>query len=84
MISDTLRYRIVAIIESGGEYSSLEIDSHADSSVLGSEALIIITHDRKVRVNGFTLALGSNTVDVVDAVIAYACKLTGKVLITCI
>ena len=81
MISDTLRYRIVAVIELGGESSSLELDSHADSPVLGSEALIIRTHDRKVRVNGFILALGSKMVDVVDAVIAYECKLTGKVLI---
>ena len=58
IISDTLSNRIVAAIESGEDYSSLEIDSHADSPVIGSEALIIRTHDRKVRVNGFTPALG--------------------------
>ena len=71
MISDTLINRIVEAIESGGKLSILEIYSHADSSVVGSEALIIRTHDRKVRVNGFTPALGSKTVDVVDAAIAY-------------
>ena len=49
----------------------MELDSHADSPVVGSEALIIRTHDRKVRVNGFTPALGSKTVDVVDAAVAY-------------
>ena len=49
--------------------------------MVGSGALIIRTHDRKVRVNGFTLELGSKTVDVVDAVIAYECEFTGKVLI---
>ena len=49
----------------------MELDSHADSPVVGSEALIIRTHDRKVRVNGFTPALGSKTLDVVDAAIAY-------------
>ena len=81
MISDTLRNWIVAEIESGGEYSSLELDSHADSPVVGSEALIIRTHDRKVRVNWFTLALVSKTVDVVDAAIAYECEFTGKMLI---
>ena len=71
MISDTLMNWIVAAIESGGELSSLELDSHADSPVVGSEALIIRTHDRKFRVNGFTPALGYKTVDVVDAAIAY-------------
>ena len=71
MIFDTLRNWIVVAIESGRESSSLELDSHADSPVVGSEALIIITHDRKVRVNGFTPALESKTVDVVDAVVSY-------------
>ena len=81
MISDTLRNRIVAAIESGWDSSSLELDSHADSPVVGFKALIIITHDRKVRVNGFTPLLGSKKLDVVDASIAYDCEFTGKVLI---
>ena len=81
MISDTVRNWIVAEIESGGESSSLELDSHADSPVVGSEALIIRTNYRKVRFNGFTPALGSKTVDVVDTAIAYECEFTGKVLI---
>ena len=49
----------------------MELDCHEDSPVVGSEALIIRTHDRKVRVNGFTPALGSKTVAVVDAAVAY-------------
>ena len=81
MIYDTLRNRIVASIESGGDSSSLELDSHVYSPVVGSEALIIRTHDIKVRVNGFISALGSKTVDVVDAAIEYECEFTGKVLI---
>ena len=59
----------------------MEPESHADLPVVGSEALIIKTHDRKVRVNGFTPALGSKTVDVVDAAVAYTCEFTGKELI---
>ena len=84
MISDTLRNRIVTAIKSGGESPRLELDSHADSPVVGSEALIIRTHDRKVRVNGFTPALGSKMVDVVDAAVAYECDFTGKLLIVVI
>ena len=49
--------------------------------MVGSEALIIRTHDIKVRVNGFTPALGSKTVDIVGAEIAYECEFTSKVLI---
>ena len=59
----------------------MELDSHEDSPVVGSEALIIRTHDRKVRVNGFTPTLGSKTVDVVDPEVAYEYEFTGKVLI---
>ena len=81
MISNTLRNRIVASIESGGESSSLELDSHVYSPVVCSEALIIRTYDRKVGDNGFTPALESKTVDVVDASVAYECEFTGKVLI---
>ena len=79
MIYDTLRNRIVASIESGGKSSSLELDSHADSPVVGSEALIVRTHDRKVRVDGFTPALVSKTVDVVGAAVSYECEFTVKV-----
>ena len=81
MISHTLRNRIVAAIESGGDSSSLELDSHADSPVVGSEALIIRTHDRKFRVNGFTPSLGLKMVDVVDAAISYEFEFTDKFLI---
>ena len=62
----------------------MELDSHEDSPVVGSEALIIRTHDRKVIVNRFTPSLGSNKVDVVDAEVAYECEFTGKVLIVVI
>ena len=81
MISYTIRNRIDAAIESGGESSRLELDIHEDSTVVGSEALIIRTHDIKVKVNGFTTTLGSKTVDVVDASISYECEFTGKVMI---
>ena len=59
----------------------MELNSHADSPVLGSEALIIRTHDTKVRFNGFKPALVPKAVYVVDATVAYECELTEKVLI---
>ena len=57
----------------------MELDSHADSPVVGSEALIVRTHDSKVRVNGFTSELVSKTVDVVGAAVSYECEFTVKV-----
>ena len=79
MISDTLRKRIVAAIESGGDSSILELDIHADSPVVGSEDLIIRTYE-KIKVNGFTPALGSKAVDVVDAEISYVCEFNMNVI----
>ena len=61
--------------------SSLELDRHADSPVVGSEALIIRTHDKTVKVNGFTKSLGTKTVDVVDAALAYECGIIGNIYI---
>ena len=57
------------------------MDSHADSPVVGKHAYIISTQDRKITVNGFTNSLGSKTVPVVDAAVAYECEFTGKVYI---
>ena len=57
------------------------MDIHADSPVVGKYAFIISTQDRKITVNGFTNFLGSKTVPVVDAVVAYDCEFTGKIYI---
>ena len=57
------------------------MDSHAYSPVVGKNAFIISTQDKKITVNGFTDALGSKTVPVVDAAVAYDCEFTGRVYI---
>ena len=57
------------------------MDSHADSPVVGKNAFIISTQDKKITVNGFTDALGSKIVPVVDAAVAYDCEFTGRVYI---
>jgi hypothetical protein len=38
--------------------TTLELDSHADTCVLGRDALIIYDYDRPVEVTGFDPALG--------------------------
>ena len=61
--------------------SSLEMNSHADSPVIGSEALIVRTHDKKDQVNGFANSLGTKTVDVMDAALGYEYEFTGYIYI---
>ena len=61
--------------------SRTDMDSHADSPVVGKNSYIIETQGKKVTVNGFTKSLGSKTVPVVDAAVAYDCEFTGKVYI---
>ena len=57
------------------------MDSHADSPVVGKNAYIISTQDKKITVNGFTDALDSKAVPVVAAAVAYDCEFTGRVYI---
>ena len=59
--------------------SRLDLDSHADSPVVGRNSVILSTQNVTVKVNGITKSLGSKTVPVVDAAVAYAYEFTGKV-----
>ena len=63
-----------------------ELDSHADSPVIGQYAKILEYTGRKAKVSGFTSSLGKPlTVPVVNAVVAYDCDITGetKILVIC-
>ena len=59
--------------------SALELDSHADSPVVGRKAFIIRRTGKRVNVSGFTNRLGKPIpVDVVDAAVLYDCEHTAK------
>ena len=65
--------------DTSDEVSALELDSHADSPVVGKHSLILRRTGKQVKVSGFTDQLGAPIkVDVVDAVVAYDCEYTGK------
>ena len=49
-----------------------ELDSHADTCVLGREALIILDFPRPVLVQGYDPALGSKKYSTVSGVVSYA------------
>ena len=61
------------------ESSKVELDSHADSPVVGDNAHILEYTGKKVSVVGFTDALGKSLlVDVVHAAVVYDCATTGQ------
>ena len=62
--------------------TATELDSHADSPVVGRYSRVLEGTGRKATVSGFTTDLGKPiTVPVVNAAVAYDCKFTGKTLI---
>lgn len=61
------------------EIGKLELDSHADSPVLGQGAMVVKETGRYVSVRGFTDKIGRPMrVPVVDAVVIYECEFTGQ------
>ena len=61
------------------QVSAIELDSHADSPVVGRFAKVLEDTGRKVQVSGFTSELGKPiSVPVVHAAVAYDCEYTGK------
>ncbi len=69
-------------INSIGE-TTLELDSHADTCVLGPDALILLDYDRPVIVEGYDPSLGTKTgtktYATVSGALAYDDPVTGEV-----
>lgn len=60
--------------------TTLELDSHADTCVLGRHALITLDHNRPVAVMGYDESLGTKTYKTVSGVVAYTDPKTGRTL----
>ena len=59
--------------------SAIELDSHADSPVVGKHARIIRNTGNQVRVSGFSDEIGKPLdAEIVDAVLCYDCEYTGE------
>jgi hypothetical protein len=65
-------------ISSTGE-TTLELDSHADTCVLGRDALTFLDFDQAVVVKEYDPSLGTKTYATVSGALAYDDPLTGKV-----
>jgi hypothetical protein len=60
--------------------TTLELDSQANTCVLGRDALIILDYNRPVSVVGCDESLGSKTYQTVSGVVAYDDPQTGRML----
>ncbi len=60
--------------------TTLELDSHADTYVLGWHALITLDHNRPVAVMGYDESLGTKTYKTVSGVVAHTDPKTGRML----
>jgi hypothetical protein len=74
-IVNNVRYKLDGIHE-----TTLELDSHADTCVLGRDALIILDYNRPVYIVGYDESLGSKTYQTVSGVVAYNDPQTGRTL----
>ncbi len=60
--------------------TTLELDSHANTCVLGRHALITLDHNRPVAIMGYDESLGTKTYKTVSGVVAYTDPKTGRTL----
>ena len=60
--------------------TTLELDSHADTCVLGHDALIILDYQQPVTVVGYDESLGTKTYATVSGAVAYNDPQTGRTL----
>ncbi len=59
--------------------TTLELDSHADTCVLGHDALIFLDYDRPVIVEGYDPSLSTKTYATVSGALSYDDPVTGEV-----
>ncbi len=75
LIIKDVRYKL-----DGNHETTLELDSHANTRVLGRDALIMLDYNRSVSVVGYDESLGSKTYQTVSGVVAYDDPQTGRTL----
>ncbi len=60
--------------------TTLELDSHVDTSILGWHALIILDYNRPVSSEGYDESLGTHVYPTVNRVVAYTDPKIGRML----
>ena len=74
--------QVNAVLTDDGE-QRMDLDSHADTCVIGQHALIVNNFNRPVNVTGYDPSKGNMAPNcrTVSAAIAYDCPMTGEVFI---
>ena len=77
-----IRPRDLRLIKSIGlkpsDDTTLELDNHADTCVVGKHSLVIYDYERPVSVQAYDPALGTQQYRTVSAVVGYECLKSGK------
>ena len=73
-----IRPRGVASVGTNGNESTLELDSHADTSCLGGGALELFDHESPVNVQGYDPALGAKQFRTITGAMAFTHPYTGR------
>ena len=68
----------VTSVTSNSKYSTLDLYSHADTFVLGANALVIQDHGRPVNLLPYNPALGDRNYQTVSGLIGYDHPITGQ------
>ena len=69
----------VAAVTRNDKETTFELDSHADTSVLGNGALIVADFNEPVNVQGYDPSLGIKTYRTINGAVGYCDPLTGKI-----
>ena len=64
-----------------GSSGTMELDNHADTTVLGRECLPFIDYEQPVDVVGYNPSLGSQQCPTISGAVAYDHPVTGQVYI---
>ena len=67
----------VAVVAHNYKETTLELDSHADTSILGNGSLVVADFNEPVNVQGYNPALGTNTYRTITGEVGYYDPLTG-------
>ena len=69
----------MASVVHNNKETTLELDSHDDTSVLGGGALIVADFNEPVNVQGYDSSLGTNTYKTITGAVGYCDPVNGSI-----
>ena len=69
----------VASVVHNNKETTLELDSHSDTSVLGGGALVVADFNEPVNVQGFDPSLGTKTYKTITGAVSYCDPVSGRI-----